>query len=102
MKFLLLFTISLAAVAADTDGTHWNPQSAASYLDGRAAWWITWKNSARDHDTFCISCHTALPYAIGRPALRTALGEKGASKGETQLVDNVTKRVRMWADVEPF
>ena len=48
----------------------WNPKAAASYLDYRAGWWMEWTGSARDHGTFCISCHTALPYALSRPALR--------------------------------
>ncbi|HEX4595727.1 MAG TPA: hypothetical protein VH157_15685, partial [Bryobacteraceae bacterium] len=68
----------------------------------RSSWWITWPQSARDHDTFCISCHTALPYALGRPALRAALGEQGPSANERQLLDNVKKRVRLWSEVLPF
>jgi squalene-hopene/tetraprenyl-beta-curcumene cyclase len=66
------------------------------------SWWITWKTAARDHDTFCISCHTALPYALGRPALRAALGEQGPSANERRLLENVTKRVRLWPEVLPF
>ena len=58
--------------------------------------------SARDHGTFCISCHTVAPYALGRPALRGALGERSASPNEQKLVANVSKRVRMWKEVEPF
>jgi len=87
--------------AADTVSASWS-QAAAAYLDGRAAWWITWPQSARDHDTFCVSCHTALPYALGRPALRAALGEKGPSENERKLLENVTKRVRIWKEAEPF
>jgi squalene-hopene/tetraprenyl-beta-curcumene cyclase len=80
----------------------WSSKAAASYLDGRAAWWMGWPNAARDHDTFCVSCHTALPYAMARPALRTALAEQTPSPNERKLLDNVTKRVRMWKEVEPF
>ena len=87
---------------AENDTTAWNPKAAATYLDGRASWWTGWKTAARDHDTFCISCHTALPYALGRPALRAALGESAPSPNERKFLDNVTKRVRMWNDVEPF
>jgi squalene-hopene/tetraprenyl-beta-curcumene cyclase len=60
-----------------------------------------WKVAARDHDTFCVSCHTVLPYAMARPALRAALGEQAPSSTERQLLDNVTKRVRLWKEVEP-
>jgi squalene-hopene/tetraprenyl-beta-curcumene cyclase len=66
------------------------------------AWWTTWPNAARDHDTFCISCHTTLSYALGRPALRSALGERAPSVNESKFLDNITKRVSMWNDVLPF
>ena len=58
--------------------------------------------AARDHQTFCISCHTALPFALARPVLRSDLGEQAPSANETRLIDNVVKRVRMWKEVEPF
>jgi squalene-hopene/tetraprenyl-beta-curcumene cyclase len=80
----------------------WNPQSAAAYLDKRQAWWIGWDKSQRDHGTFCVSCHTAVPYALSRSALRTALAEQAPSPNEQRLLDNVTKRVRLWKEVEPF
>src|SRR5580658_7633794 len=80
----------------------WSGKAAASYLDERIAWWMDWPSAARDHDTFCVSCHTAAPYAIARPALRTTLGEQAASPLERRLLDNVAKRVRMWKEVEPF
>src|SRR5476651_2485349 len=94
----------LAAVlpAADQPSSAWSPKAAAAYLDGRLAWWMDWPSAARDHGTFCVSCHTVAPYAIARPALRQTLGESGPSATETRLWDNVAKRVRMWRDVEPF
>jgi len=84
------------------DGETWNRQAAADYLDQRAAWWTNWPRAAKDHETVCISCHTALPYALGRPALRTALGEKTLSSGEQRIVASVTKRVKLWNEVLPF
>src|SRR5262247_3587879 len=95
-----LFAISLHA--ASNDAAAWNSKSAAAYLDQRLGWWSTWQTAARDHDTFCISCHTALPYALGRPALRAALNEQGPSAIERRLLENVTKRVRLWSEVLPF
>lgn len=80
----------------------WDAGKAASYLDNRIEWWMTWKSAARDHDTFCVSCHTSAPYAIGRSALRTALGEKAVSADERKVLDNITKRVRLWNEVAPF
>ncbi len=49
-----------------------------------------------------MACHTGLPYALSRPALRRALGEQGPSINERKLVENVTKRVLLWNEVEPF
>jgi len=80
----------------------WNRHAAAAYLDGRAEWWLHWPSAARDHDTSCISCHTAVPYALARPALRTVLGERDPAAPERRLLANVVRRVRLWKDVEPF
>src|ERR1700731_2703654 len=80
----------------------WNQTAAAAYLDQRASWWMEGPKAARDHETFCISCHTAVPYALSRPALRNELAEKAPSANERRLLDNVTKRVRLWKEVAPF
>lgn len=91
-----------ATRAAVEDSPSWNPKHAAAYLDGRAEWWSTWPNAARDHDTFCVSCHTAAPYAIGRPALRALLKESAPSPQERRLHENVARRVTLWNEVAPF
>jgi squalene-hopene/tetraprenyl-beta-curcumene cyclase len=80
----------------------WDPKTAAAYLDYREGWWMEWTGSARDHGTFCISCHTALPYALSRPALRASLAEQGPSINERKLIENVTKRVRLWKEIGPY
>jgi len=104
----------------------WNPKAAAAYLDQRVDWWTGWQGAARGHGTFCVSCHTALPYALSRPALREALaddppdlgrhdtyGVSGVSRTSTvrlkadttyerRLIDNVTRRVRLWNEVAPY
>ena len=83
-------------------GNSWNPKAAAAYLDQREAWWTTFPVAARDHGTFCVSCHTAVPFALARPALRAALAEGAPSINEQRLLESVTKRVRLWKEVEPF
>jgi len=80
----------------------WDPKAAAEYLDQREIIWMEWPGAARDHGTFCVSCHTAMPYALSRPLLRMALGEQDLSATERSLLDNVSKRVRLWNEVEPF
>ena len=87
---------------ATKSANSWNQKAAAAYLDQREGWWMAWPVAARDHATFCVSCHTAVPYALSRPALRAALAEHAPSANERSLLDNVTKRVRLWQEVEPF
>jgi squalene-hopene/tetraprenyl-beta-curcumene cyclase len=82
--------------------TIWNAKSAAAYLDQREIWWMKWPRSERDHGTFCVSCHTVVPYIIARPALRKALAEDSPTPEEHLLLANVTKRVRLWKEVAPF
>jgi squalene-hopene/tetraprenyl-beta-curcumene cyclase len=88
--------------AAAGDPMAWNPKAAAAYLDQRQDWWQKWQPAQRDHGTFCVSCHTAAPYALARPVLRRALGETRASASEVALQENVAKRVMMWNEVDPF
>ena len=80
----------------------WDRAAAAAYLDGRAAWWRTWPIADRDHETSCVSCHTTLPYALARPALRAALGETGRTAPEKGLLEDVAKRVTLWNEVDPY
>lgn len=105
-SYVLAVCLGVSMFATDepsstTSSTTWNGKAAAAYLDGRMVWWMGWKVAARDHDTFCVSCHTVAPYAMGRPALRSALAEQSPSPTERRLLDNVTKRVRLWKEVEP-
>jgi squalene-hopene/tetraprenyl-beta-curcumene cyclase len=106
---MAIFTICAAVIpmlahapTARAASPSWNARAAAAYLDGRQAWWQQWPNAARDHDTACVSCHTALPYALARPALRRALGEQDLAAPERTMITNVVKRVKLWKDVEPF
>ena len=100
MRSTWLFAITLLAPAASAQS--WDMQAAARYLDARQTWWSAWPTAARDHQTACVSCHTALPYALARPSLRAALHESEPSSAERKLIDDVVKRVGIWRDVEPF
>ena len=62
--FGLVTAFSATRPSAEADPSTWNRKAAAAYLDQRATWWTTWPNAQRDHGTFCVSCHTALPYAL--------------------------------------
>lgn len=102
MKTLLLLTLAGGSLLQAADSKTWDAKAAAAYLDGRMGWWAAWKPAARDHDTFCVSCHTTLPYALGRPAMRGGLGEAKPSAEERQFLDNMEKRVSLWDEVKPF
>ena len=103
MRAIVLAVLFGCALQAQTgEQKSWNRQSAAGYLDGRMGWWAAWAPAARDHDTFCVSCHTSMPYALGRPALRGALGEQGPSANERKFLENIEKRVALWDEVQPF
>ena len=78
----------------------WDAAAAARYLDTRLEWWRHWPKAARDHDTQCISCHTALPHVLGEQALRPANAPRSAP--ENAMYDDVTKRVWLWRETEPF
>jgi len=99
---LVVGVLAVSRHTESSSASSWDQKAAAAYLDQRANWWMEWPRSARDHQTFCVSCHTAVPYALSRSALRKPLAEAGPSANERRLMDNVTKRVRLWKEVEPF
>ena len=109
-RALLLSGLVLAAAVAiganpaavEPDAAGWDMKAAAKYLDARAEFWSTWPNAARDRGTFCISCHTTLPFAIARPALRGPLGEHQPSAAEAKILNNLLTRARAWREIEPF
>jgi squalene-hopene/tetraprenyl-beta-curcumene cyclase len=63
---------------------------------------MAWPHAARDHGTFCVSCHTVMPFALSQQAIDSALGATNPSASELKLVDNVTTRVRLWKDMQPY
>lgn len=100
---LLTATVAVAARPAP-EGTSrgFNATAAAAYLDARAEAWSVWPNAQRDRGTFCISCHTTLPYALARPELREPLGERQPSAAESKILNNLLTRAHNWREVEPF
>src|SRR4051812_36627695 len=94
----LLLGCSVGAAASRStppgpDAT-FDAKGAAAYLDARAEWWTAWPNAQRDHGTFCISCHTTLPYALARPELSATLGEGQPSPTESKILNNLLTRAR--------
>jgi len=106
----LAITISIAlAIAAfqpltsraadDHPRDAWNAQAAATYLDARMDMWFTNATKLRTGDgrVACLSCHTPMPYALARPALRRLLHESMPTPQESRLVDETTHRVDTYA-----
>lgn len=94
--------VSFCAASDEPAPAAWNKQAAANYLDSRQTWWMHWPKAARDHDTFCVSCHTVVPYLLARSALRSALAQPALSPNERKILDNVQKRALLWDALEPF
>ena len=65
-------------------------------------WWQGWAPAQQGHGTICISCHTVVPYAMARPALRQAADETAMSAPEKVLINSVEKRVGNWTQMAPF
>ena len=80
----------------------WQRQAAVKYLDARQDWWMSWDSAAMDHGTFCVSCHTALPYALARPALGTVSSSRGMSVEDERLLEDVRNRTDLWDQTEPY
>jgi squalene-hopene/tetraprenyl-beta-curcumene cyclase len=99
---VLLALLVTACSRPQPNAAAWSPDAAAAYLDRRAEWWTHWKSAARDHGTFCISCHTTLPYALSRAALRDRVRDPQPCDIERTLLDNVVARVRRWNEVAPY
>lgn len=94
--------VATTAVVSPRNAARWNARAAARYLDERQSWWESWDRSRRDHGTACLSCHTAVPYAIARPELRAILHESDEAAPERKLIADVVTRVQAWKEVKPF
>jgi squalene-hopene/tetraprenyl-beta-curcumene cyclase len=98
--FLVALCAGIAARASaqkapGLDQSRWNRAAAAKYLDDRMDAWFTNASKLRTGEgkTACVSCHTPLPYALARPALRRAMGVSAATSEETRLLDETVRRV---------
>lgn len=100
---LLTSTLTLGARSAPAD-TAFDAAAAARYLDARMdVWWQKAKPlKTVGGETKCLSCHTALPYALARPVLRRALGEAAPTAHETKILETVQTRLAHLDDQQPF
>jgi squalene-hopene/tetraprenyl-beta-curcumene cyclase len=93
--------ISLFGAGVQADEPVWDKKKAAARLEARALSWIN-KGSKLATDATggvtCLSCHTTVPYALARPALRKNLGESAVPVLDGLLKD-VDRRLVAWPAV---
>jgi squalene-hopene/tetraprenyl-beta-curcumene cyclase len=86
--------VAWAQQTAPIDG--WDPAAAAAYLDRRMDLWFAHGEKLRTGDGWatCVSCHTVVPYALARPAIRRTMRVEAPTPQESRLVDETSRRVR--------
>jgi squalene-hopene/tetraprenyl-beta-curcumene cyclase len=83
--------------------TAWDAESAGRYLDGRAREWEAFRGADRGQGAdkvSCLSCHTSVSYALGRPALRQIVKDNRPTPHETRLLEQVRSRVSHWGEID--
>ena len=82
----------------------WNSEAAAKYLDDRMDLWFQKAKKLRTGEgkTSCVSCHTAVPYALARPVLRKAAGLSKPTTQEQLLLNETLSRVDTYDTHEPL
>lgn len=63
---------------------------------------MNWRTAARGQSTFCVSCHTVLPFMLAQPQLHRILDQSGPSLEEQALFKDVSNRVRNWTTEQPY
>ena len=104
---LLLFGIATRRAASRDVGAlsgGWDREGAARYLDERMQVWFANGKKLRtgQAETVCVSCHTSLPYALARPALRRAMKVSAFTAQEMRLLEETTRRVESYGDHQPL
>jgi squalene-hopene/tetraprenyl-beta-curcumene cyclase len=98
----LLVAVLLLSGCARSSPLGWRPTAAARYLDQRTQAWLDWSRTARGQGTACVSCHTALPYALVRGDLGRLIGETAPPLPQQQLLQSVRTRVRLGTSLPPY
>jgi squalene-hopene/tetraprenyl-beta-curcumene cyclase len=88
----------LSSVPVTTAGRQWNRADAAGYLDQRMDEWFARGAKLRtgEGQTTCVSCHTVIPYALARPALRRSMHVDAPTPQESRLVAETSRRVQTY------
>jgi squalene-hopene/tetraprenyl-beta-curcumene cyclase len=104
---ILVLFLASSLVSAEEPRPDWKPDAAAKYMDEREKTWLEFASARRGQgkdQTTCVSCHSALPYVLARPALRKLTSAATPTEHETKLLVRTKKRVENWQDLDtpPF
>jgi squalene-hopene/tetraprenyl-beta-curcumene cyclase len=96
---LLVFVSWAGSFAGESTPEAWDRTKAGAYLDTRGEQWFNFGAAHRgqgESKTTCVSCHSLLPFALARPALRRVSDEKVPTKLESRLLEQTKLRVSSW------
>jgi squalene-hopene/tetraprenyl-beta-curcumene cyclase len=76
----------------------WDRAAAGRYLDQRMDEWFAKAEQLQtgDRRVACVSCHTVIPYALVRPALRRTMKVAAPTPQEQRLFEDTSRRVRTY------
>jgi squalene-hopene/tetraprenyl-beta-curcumene cyclase len=106
-RTLLLVALAMpftsAPALAGDEPASWKKAEAGQYLDERAKTWFSFSSAGRGEaatKTACVSCHTIVPYALARPALRRLTGADQPTDFEVKLLVQTKMRVEHWEELD--
>ena len=102
LSLACICALPLVSAARAAEPT-WNHTEAAKYLDSRANAWFAFPSAYRGTGptrTSCLCCHTVVPYAQARHALREGPDASVLSLLERKLIDQTKLRVENWSDID--
>lgn len=80
----------------------WSQRAALKYLADRETWWINWDGAKRENGTFCISCHTNVPFIAVTAILDRSNADSEIVDNAGKIIANVKYRVREWNSTAPY
>jgi squalene-hopene/tetraprenyl-beta-curcumene cyclase len=89
---MVLVLLACPVVRAGGETARWKPGEAAKYLDEREKAWFGYAK--------CISCHSGLPYALARPALRKLEGANTPAEPQSKLLAQTKVRIANWKKLD--
>jgi squalene-hopene/tetraprenyl-beta-curcumene cyclase len=97
----ILILLVGATASAGEGPSDWKPDRAARYLDEREQAWFAFDSRGQGSTkSTCVSCHSVLPYALARPALRKLGGGGSPAEWETRLLAQTRMRVENWPKLD--